>query len=151
MDIAILAIVGFGFITVVISLMIMMFVLFNYGQTQSKMKTTVEQTFLQSQINSARLMGMERSILYIHDVVKREEQAQAMLNQVKSSGTGPLTYATEDGSLTADSLPGLLDKMNKDSRYNPDAKDTPETPRTEMDFLDGLFDRPHDEDDEDGA
>lgn len=149
-----LTIVGIGFLITTITLLILMFALFFIGRDISDTKRILEQTFVQTQLNNARLIGMERQMLYIYEVIKKEESAQAVLGaaagQLAQLGMPGLqnpsdefpagtSFQTEDGSLMSDTFEGLLDKMTKDPRYKKPTK-------SDIDFLDGLFKK--DEEDE---
>jgi len=142
--------VGIGFLITVIGLMLMMFALFFFARDMGDNKRISEQTFVQTQLNNARLLGVERQVAYMHDVIRLEEQAGAMMNMIASNfgapsagapGTFPpgTRFQTEDGSIVAMSFEELLDKMTKDPRYG-------NIQRKDMDYLDGLFNTDEEED-----
>lgn len=152
MDTGILIVVGIGFLVTVVSLLLVMFAMFFIARDTSDNKRVSEQNFIQTQLNNARLLGMERQVNYMHDVIKREELAQSMMNTALTGfGAGPgglpaqtpfppgTTFQNEDGSIKAGSMEELLDKMTQDPRYGKSKK-------KDLDFLDGLFNRDDEED-----
>jgi len=157
METALVIAVGIGFLVTVVSLLIMMFALFFIARDMGDSKRVAEQNFVQTQLNNARLMSMERQLMYIHEVIRREEQAQALLNNAAASlgGAFPppavggqgmfppgVSFQNEDGSIKAGSFEDLLDKMQKDPRYG-------KPKNKELDFLDGLFKNKEEDDEED--